>query len=280
MFYFNHIEIIRKIISSFVISEKEKENIMIPKRKWRKNIEEVIKEYLVFFSSEKVEEILLPTFVLLSENESDFFLWEELTEEKVVYYFYKELLDKIFYKFSNEEYLKIMNIQDYSINKNDFCEFLEKFLLLNDEQIETFCEFKKTDFLNCNNEIEILNDFLPLIKDTVVELLKSKKFFCDEVIIEEWEFFDEFIDSFRRKNKIFTKIIPVFSECNLFMKNVVGSGTQRILQIYLENNNTNELRYEISAIYVALKLREILKKEFLDYPFITNKEFFEKIINI
>ena len=63
------------------------------------------------------------------------------------------------------------------------------------------------------------------------------------------------------------------------MKNIVDSGIQRILQIYLENNEL-ELNYEISAIYAALKLREMLKNKEKQYPFISTKKFLKLVEEI
>ena len=190
--------------------------------------------------------------------------------------FYKELLHKLLLKNAGLKYEKIKNTRDYFINKADFCEILEEFLLLYDDKMEKMCDFKRDAFFkekNTGNEIE---DFLPIAKETIKELYRTEKLFVEDNNIVEWELFDDFIDTFRRKQKKCTNIIPVFKDCNLFMKNIVDSGTQRILQIYLENNEL-ELNYEISAIYAALKLREMLKNKETQYPFISTKKFLKLV---
>lgn len=271
-----HIEMVKEIINSFIETECKTNSNTVLKRKWRKTIENVVNKNFSFFTNETVESLIIPTFSLILENGGTIPLWDALDEEKLVCLFYKELLHKLLLKNARLKYEKIKNTRDYFINKADFCEILEEFLLLYDDKMEKMCDFKRDAFFkkkNTGNEIE---DFLPIAKETIKELYWTEKLFAEDNNIVEWELFDDFIDTFRRKQKKCTNIIPVFKDCNLFMKNIVDSGTQRISQIYLENNEL-ELNYEISAIYVALKLREMLKSKETQYPFISTKKFLKLV---
>lgn len=270
-----HIEMVKEIINSFIEAECRTNSNTVLKRKWRKTIENVIDKNFSFFTNETIESLIIPTFSLILENGSAIPLWDTLDEEKLVCLFYKELLHKLLLKNAGLKYEKIKNTRDYFIDKTDFCEILEEFLLLHDDKMEKMCDFKKNAFFkeNTGNEME---DFLPIAKETIKELYRVEKIFAEDNNIVEWELFDDFIDTFRRKQKKCTNIIPVFKDCNLFMKNIVDSGTQRILQIYLENNEL-ELNYEISAIYAALKLREMLKTKEPQYPFISTKKFLKLV---
>lgn len=270
-----HIEMVKEIINSFIETECRTNSNTVLKRKWRKTIENVVNKNFSFFTNETIESLIIPTFSLILENGGTIPLWDTLDEEKLICLFYKELLHKLLLKNAGLKYEKIKNTRDYFIDKTDFCEILEEFLLLYDDKMEEMCDFKKNAFFkeNTGNKME---DFLPIAKETIKELYQTEKLFVEDNNIVEWELFDDFIDTFRRKQKKCTNIIPVFRDCNLFMKNVVDSGTQRILQIYLENNEL-ELNYEISAIYAASKLREMLKNKEIQYPFISTKKFLKLV---
>ena len=169
---------VKEIINSFIEAECRTNSNTVLKRKWRKTIENVVNKNFSFFTNETIESLIIPTFSLILENGGTIPLWDTLDEEKLICLFYKELLHKLLLKNAGLKYEKIKNTRDYFIDKTDFCEILEEFLLLYDDKMEEMCGFKKDAFFKEKNAGNKIEEFLPTTKETIKELYQNRKTFC------------------------------------------------------------------------------------------------------
>ena len=260
------LKVIQEIISEFIKIEENIENDDIFKRKWKQFINEKILEKVKNNTELEAENLLKDTLILLINHEEniDFFLYDELNKEKLFQIFYNEIFFLIFN--NNKEYLEIFSDKSLKANRKVFLNVLKSFLELNEEDLN------KLFFLSCKNTKEksklekVTKD--NFINNTLKIVEKIEKDFWDDLNFDELYFIEKFTEKYEETNKNFVDILKVFKECNLFMKNVLSYNEELIIQIYIETENTDEIRKNLSSIYCIIELFKKIKKVDKDFPYI------------
>lgn len=260
------LKVIKEIISEFIKIEENIENEDIFKRKWKQFINEKILEKIKNNTELEAENLLKDTLILLTNREEsvDFFLYDELNKEKLFQTFYNEIFFLIFS--NNKEYLKIFKEKNLKINKKVFLNVLKSFLELKEEDLN------KLFSLSCKNTKE-KSKLEKVTKDNFFDNIlkiveRIEKNFWDDLNFDELYFIEKFTEEYEKTNKNFVDILKVFKECNLFMKNILSYNEELIIQIYIETENTDEIRKNLSSIYCIIELFKKIKKRDKDFPYI------------
>ena len=260
------LKVIKEIISEFIKIEENIENEDIFKRKWKQFINEKILEKIKNNTELEAENLLKDTLILLTNREEsvDFFLYDELNKEKLFQTFYNEIFFLIFS--NNKEYLKIFKEKNLKINRKVFLNVLKSFLELKEEDLN------KLFSLSCKNTKE-KSKLEKVTKDNFFDNIlkiveRIEKNFWDDLNFDELYFIEKFTEEYEKTNKNFVDILKVFKECNLFMKNILSYNEELIIQIYIETENTDEIRKNLSSIYCIIELFKKIKKRDKDFPYI------------
>lgn len=260
------LKVIKEIISEFIKIEENIENEDIFKRKWKQFINEKILEKIKNNTELEAENLLKDTLILLTNREEsvDFFLYDELNKEKLFQTFYNEIFFLIFS--NNKEYLKIFKEKNLKTNRKVFLNVLKSFLELKEEDLN------KLFSLSCKNTKE-KSKLEKVTKDNFFDNIlkiveRIEKNFWDDLNFDELYFIEKFTEEYEKTNKNFVDILKVFKECNLFMKNILSYNEELIIQIYIETENTDEIRKNLSSIYCIIELFKKIKKRDKDFPYI------------
>lgn len=260
------LKVIKEIISEFIKVEENIENENIFKRKWKQFINEKILEKVKNNTELEAENLLKDTLILLINHEEniDFFLYDELNKEKLFQTFYNEIFFLIFS--NNKEYLEIFKDKSLKTNRKVFLNVLKSFLELNEEDLN------KLFSLSCKNTKE-KSKLEKVTKDNFIDntlkiVEKIEKDFWDDLNFDELYFIEKFTEKYEETNKNFVDILKVFKECNLFMKNVLSYNEELIIQIYIETENTDEIRKNLSSIYCIIEVFKKIKKVDKNFPYI------------
>ena len=145
------------------------------------------------------------------------------------------------------------------------------------ERLKSFLELKEEDLnklfsLSCKDTKE-KSKLEKVTKDNFFDNIlkiveRIEKNFWDDLNFDELYFIEKFTEEYEKTNKNFVDILKVFKECNLFMKNILSYNEELIIQIYIETENTDEIRKNLSSIYCIIELFKKIKKRDKDFPYI------------
>lgn len=260
------LKVIKEIISEFIKIEENIENEDIFKRKWKQFINEKILEKIKNNTELEAENLLKDTLILLTNREEsvDFFLYDELNKEKLFQTFYNEIFFLIFS--NNKEYLKIFKEKSLKTNRKAFLNVLKSFLELKEEDLNKLFSLSCKDTKEKSKLEKVTKDNF---FDNILKIVERiEKNFWDDLNFDELYFIEKFTEEYEKINKNFVDILKVFKECNLFMKNILSYNEELIIQIYIETENTDEIRKNLSSIYCIIELFKKIKKRDKDFPYI------------
>lgn len=260
------LKVIKEIISEFIKIEENIENEDIFKRKWKQFINEKILEKIKNNTELEAENLLKDTLILLTNREEsvDFFLYDELNKEKLFQTFYNEIFFLIFS--NNKEYLKIFKEKSLKTNRKAFLNVLKSFLELKEEDLNKLFSLSCKDTKEKSKLEKVTKDNF---FDNILKIVERiEKNFWDDLNFDELYFIEKFTEEYEKTNKNFVDILKVFKECNLFMKNILSYNEELIIQIYIETENTDEIRKNLSSIYCIIELFKKIKKRDKDFPYI------------
>lgn len=260
------LKVIKEIISEFIKIEENIESEDIFKRKWKQFINEKILEKIKNNTELEAENLLKDTLILLTNREEsvDFFLYDELNKEKLFQTFYNEIFFLIFS--NNKEYLKIFKEKSLKTNRKAFLNVLKSFLELKKEDLNKLFSLSCKDTKEKSKLEKVTKDNF---FDNILKIVERiEKNFWDDLNFDELYFIEKFTEEYEKTNKNFVDILKVFKECNLFMKNILSYNEELIIQIYIETENTDEIRKNLSSIYCIIELFKKIKKRDKDFPYI------------
>jgi hypothetical protein len=260
------LKVIKEIISEFIKIEENIESEDIFKRKWKQFINEKILEKIKNNTELEAENLLKDTLILLTNREEsvDFFLYDELNKEKLFQTFYNEIFFLIFS--NNKEYLKIFKEKSLKTNRKAFLNVLKSFLELKEEDLNKLFSLSCKDTKEKSKLEKVTKDNF---FDNILKIVERiEKNFWDDLNFDELYFIEKFTEEYEKTNKNFVDILKVFKECNLFMKNILSYNEELIIQIYIETENTDEIRKNLSSIYCIIELFKKIKKRDKDFPYI------------
>lgn len=260
------LKVIKEIISEFIKIEENIESEDIFKRKWKQFINEKILEKIKNNTELEAENLLKDTLILLTNREEsvDFFLYDELNKEKLFQTFYNEIFFLIFS--NNKEYLKIFKEKSLKTNRKAFLNVLKSFLELKEEDLNKLFSLSCKDTKEKSKLEKVTKDNF---FDNILKIVERiEKNFWDDLNFDELYFIEKFTEEYEKINKNFVDILKVFKECNLFMKNILSYNEELIIQIYIETENTDEIRKNLSSIYCIIELFKKIKKRDKDFPYI------------